>query len=328
LQDKAKDADKVKAQAMFSSISEAYDTLSDPEKRAAYDEGGQNPFGPGGGGGGGPGGGGGFGGMNFGGGGGMSQEDADRIFRQFFGGGGAGGFNFGGGGAGMRRGQSVPGFGGFGGGGGGFGGGGFGGYEDDDEDGYGGQYHAQAGVPRQGPPIEAPLRLTLEELYSGVVKKLKITRKVMNADGRSMRSEAKILEVPVKCGWKAGTKVTFEKHGDESPGMIPADVVFVVEEKPHAVFTREGNNLVHKARVTLKDALCGGEYTLKTLDERRLRIPFGGPVQSGSTQIVPGEGFPISKTGGRQKGDLLLKFEVVFPDRLSEDQKQKLRNIL
>ena len=218
----------------------------------------------------------------------------------------------------MRRGASVPGFGGFGG----------SGFDDEEEDDNYGHYHPQAGVPRQGPPIETPLRLTLEELYAGVVKKLKITRKVLNADGRSTRSEAKILEVPVKSGWKAGTKVTFEKHGDEGLGVIPADVVFVVEEKPHAVFTREGNNLVHKARITLKDALCGGEYTLKTLDDRRIRIPFGGPVQSGSTQIVPGEGFPISKTGGRQKGDLLLKFEVVFPDRLSEEQKKQLRNIL
>ncbi len=313
---------------MFASISEAYDTLSDPEKRAAYDEQAANPFaGQGGMGGGGFGG----GGMPFGrgGGGGMSPEDAERIFRQFFGGAGGGGFGGfggmgGGGGGGGRRagGGGMPGFGGFGG-----GSGGFGGFEEEDEDEYG-HFHPQAGVPRQAPPIETPLRLTLEELYSGVVKKLKITRKVLNPDGRSLRSEAKILEVPVKCGWKAGTKVTFEKHGDESPGMIPADMVFVVEEKPHAVFSREGNNLVHKARILLKDALCGGEYQLKTLDDRRIKIPFSGPVQSGSTQIVPGEGFPISKTGGRQKGDLLLKFEVVFPDRLSEDQKRQLRNIL
>lgn len=134
----------------------------------------------------------------------MSQADADRIFRQFFGGmgGGMGGFSFGGGGfpgGGRRAGHnaSMPNF------------GGFGGMDDedyDDDD----HYHAQAGMPRQAAPIETPLRLTLEELYTGVVKKLKITRKVLNPDQRSTRSEAKILEVPVKCGWKAGEGVKEE----------------------------------------------------------------------------------------------------------------------
>ena len=183
-------------------------------------------------------------------------------------------------------------------------------------------------IPRQSPPIQAPLRLTLEELYSGCVKKLKITRKVLNSDGRTTRPEQKVVEVPVACGWKAGTKVTFEKHGDEGPNVIPADVVFVVEEKPHAIFERQGNNLIHKANITLKEALTGGEYFLKTLDDRKIKIPFSSVVQPGSSQIVSGEGMPISKTGGRQKGDLVLKFNVVFPDKLSEEQKQKIKSIL
>jgi DnaJ-class molecular chaperone len=199
--------------------------------------------------------------------------------------------------------------------------------DDDDED--DDHYHGAAqGMPRQAAPIETPLRLTLEELYSGVVKKLKITRKVLNPDQRSLRAESKILEVPVKCGWKPGTKVTFEKMGDEHPNSIPADLVFIVEEKPHAVFSREGNNLVHKANITLKDALCGGEYALKTLDDRRIKIPFAGPIQSGSSQIVTGEGMPISKTGGKTKGDLILRFNVIFPEKLTEEQKRKLREIL
>lgn len=321
-------SNKEAAQKKFAEIAEAYETLSDPEKRAAYDEGGQNPFGPGGAG---PGG---FGG--FGGGGGpggaqrMSPEDADRIFRSFFGGGGGG---FGGFGGSFGGGGGGGGFGSFGGPhGGSFN---FGGSEDEDDD-HHGQFHPgmfgrgspHGGMPRQAPPIETPLRLTLEELYAGTVKKLKITRKVLNPDGRTTHPESKVVEVPVACGWKPGTKVRFEKHGDEGPNMIPADLVFVVEEKPHPVFQREGNNLVHKANVTLKDALCGGEYMLKTLDDRRIKIPFNGPIQNGSSQVVVGEGFPISKTGGRSKGDLIVKFNVIFPDRLSEEQKKKLREIL
>lgn len=318
---------KEAASKKFAAISEAYETLSDPEKKKEYDEAAQSPFGPGGfGGGHGGGGGGGFRGGRSGG---MSQEDADRIFRSFFGGGGGGGgnpfagFGFGGdgmsgmGGRGGGRGQSSFHF-----------------DDNADDDDMFGQFRGgqsqggSFGAPRKAAPIEAPLNLTLEELYSGCIKKRKITRNVMNPDGRTVRPETKVVEIPVACGWKAGTKVTFEKYGDEAPGVIPADMIFVVTQEPHPVFEREGNNLIHKTTVTLKDALCGGNLTLKTLDNRRINIPFAGPIQTGASQVVSGEGFPISKTGGRTKGDLIIKFNVIMPSTLTEEQKRRLRDIL
>lgn len=74
-------------------------------------------------------------------------------------------------------------------------------------------------------------------------------------------SRSQVLEVQVKPGWKKGTTVTFEREGDQEPGMIPSDIVFVIGEKPHAVFERDGNNLVHKRRISLKEALT--DYTLE-----------------------------------------------------------------
>ena len=68
-------------------------------------------------------------------------------------------------------------------------------------------------------------------------------------------------------GWRAGTAVTFESEGDEAAGTTPSDVTFVVTEKPHERFVRDGNDLVHTARISLKQALtdctvdvvcCGG----------------------------------------------------------------------
>lgn len=59
------------------------------------------------------------------------------------------------------------------------------------------------------------------------------------------RSEDKILEITVKPGWKAGTKVTFNDEGDRKPGHIPADIQFVIKEKPHPRFKRDGNDLIY-----------------------------------------------------------------------------------
>jgi curved DNA-binding protein CbpA len=198
----------------------------------------------------------GFGGMP--GGGGFhhfSQGDAFKVFQAFFGGGG-GGF------------------------------GGFGGHEDEDEDmghGFGGAsmfggpgmasmfsggmpMRAGGGVrrprgPRKDPPVMRDLPVSLEDLYTGVHKKLKITRQRLGGDGKP-HPEEKILEIDVKPGWKAGTKITFEEEGDAGIDRIPADIVFTIAEKPHPRFERDGEHLIYNARIPLKDALAGTELEI------------------------------------------------------------------
>ena len=67
--------------------------------------------------------------------------------------------------------------------------------------------------PRQDPPIEHALPCSLEEIYKGTTKRMKISRSVMDAGGRMQRVE-EALSVEVKPGWKKGTKVTFPKKGE------------------------------------------------------------------------------------------------------------------
>jgi DnaJ-class molecular chaperone len=137
----------------------------------------------------------------------------------------------------------------------------------------------------------------------------------------------KVLEIPVKAGWKAGTTVTFEKEGDEEPGVIPADIVFVVAEKPHDRFKRDGNDLVYTARITLKQALCDHTETVKTLDGRTLSVPCNEVISPGFSKRVSGEGMPISKQPG-SKGDLVVKFTIVFPTHLSGTARAQLAALL
>jgi DnaJ-class molecular chaperone len=79
-------------------------------------------------------------------------------------------------------------------------------------------------------------------------------------------------EIPIKKGWKNGTKITFEREGDELPGVIPADIVFILNTKPHPRFEREGDDLVYAATVTLEQALTGVEVSVQTLDGRVLKV--------------------------------------------------------
>lgn len=106
---------------------------------------------------------------------------------------------------------------------------------------------------RQDPPVLYDLRVSLEEIYSGCTKKMKISHKRLGPDGKTVRNEDKILTIEVKRGWKEGTKITFPKEGDQTPNNIPADVVFVLKDKPHDVFRREGSDIVYPARISLRE---------------------------------------------------------------------------
>lgn len=75
--------------------------------------------------------------------------------------------------------------------------------------------------PKQDAVVEKELYLTLEEIYRGCTKKMKITRRVLNDDGHTSSVRDKIVTLLVKPGWKEGTRITFPREGDQEPNNIP-----------------------------------------------------------------------------------------------------------
>lgn len=69
-----------------------------------------------------------------------------------------------------------------------------------------------------------------------------------------------------------GQKITFHGEGDQEPGLEPGDVIIVLDQKEHAVFQRQNDNLVMKMSIKLSEALCGFKKTIQTLDKRTLII--------------------------------------------------------
>ncbi|CAA6671529.1 unnamed protein product [Spirodela intermedia] len=286
---------KKEAEAKFKQISEAYEVLSDPQKRAVYDQYGEEGLKgqvppPG------------AGGPSF-----FSTGDgqtafrfnprnADDIFSEFFG-------------------FSSP-FGGMGGGG-------------DDIFGSmfrGGDAGMQYQQPRKAAPIENNLPCTLEDLYKGTTKKMKISREILDASGKTAQVE-EILTIEVKPGWKKGTKITFSEKGNEQPNGIPADLVFIIDEKPHEVFTREGNDLVTTQKISLAEALAGCTVQLRTLDGRQLTVPVTAVVHPAYEEVVPREGMPLPKDPSK-RGNLRIRFAIRFPTRLTAHQKKGIKKLL
>ncbi|KAI9144730.1 DnaJ-like protein subfamily b member 13 [Paraphysoderma sedebokerense] len=181
--------------------------------------------------------------------------------------------------------------------------------------------------PQQDAPIEERLELALEEFYMGTVKKINITRKIFEENQTDFTTVEKTLDIVVRRGYKAGTKIIFQKQGDErGEEKIPADVVFTLLEKPHPHFKRDGQHLIYTHTMNLLEALTGTIVKIKTLDGRELSIPVHEVVNPNFTKIISGEGMPNSKDASK-RGDLIVKFKINFPTYFSETQKTMLKEV-
>ncbi|NWI66066.1 DNJB5 protein, partial [Todus mexicanus] len=105
----------------------------------------------------------------------------------------------------------------------------------------------------QDPSVIHELKVSLEEIYHNSTKRIKITHRNLNADGQTMRTEDKVLNIVIKWGWKEGTKITFPKEGDVTPDNIPVDIIFILKDKPHLHFKRDGTNMVYTINISLKE---------------------------------------------------------------------------
>merc|ERR1719445_355247 len=168
----------------------------------------------------------------------------------------------------------------------------------------------------QDPAVEHDLYVSLDDINKGVTKRMKISRRVVAGDGTAKKEE-KVLTINVKPGWKSGTKITFQREGDQAPNKIPADIVFIIRDKPHPNFKREGSDLKYTCQISLKEALCGSRTEVPLLGGERMVINLQDEVIKPSTvKRVVGKGLPNPKDTAR-RGDLIVNFDIVFPERLS-----------
>ena len=170
------------------------------------------------------------------------------------------------------------------------------------------------------------IKVTLEDLFFGCHKKFKIKSKVFKNMNETEYID-KLYEFDIKPGWKDGTKITFEKSGDQShPSANQNDIQFVISTKPHDLFTRQNNDLEFTAKITLKQALCGGNVEIEHFGGKMLKIPLKGITAPNTRRTIQNEGMPISKTS--ERGNLHIIFDIEFPEYLEPKVIKELSLIL
>jgi molecular chaperone DnaJ len=142
-------------------------------------------------------------------------------------------------------------------------------------------------------------------------------------DGR-VRSR-RTIPVKIPAGVEDGMRIRLTGHGEVGPGGGPAGDLYVeVHERPHPVFTRDGEDLHCRVTLPMTAAALGTTLNLKTLDgETDLDIRPG--TQSGSVITLRAQGAPRLRATGR--GNLLVHVEVQTPTRLDAEQEKLLREL-
>lgn len=147
--------------------------------------------------------------------------------------------------------------------------------------------------------------------------------------GEKVILEKKMLEVVVEKGMQNGQRITFPGEADEAPDTITGDVVFVVQQKEHPKFKRKGDDLFVEHTLSLTEALCGFQFILTHLDGRQLLIKSspGEVVKPGQFKAINDEGMPVYQRHFI-KGNLYIHFSVDFPDSLTPEQCKALESVL
>lgn len=306
------------AEARFKAISEAYDCLKDPQKRAAYDRFGHEAFKQGMSGGGGQGAGAGF-------------SDLGDIFETIFG----SAFGGGGGRQQARRGADLR-------------------YDleislDDAFDGKQAEIEIEVSAkcePCDGSGAEPGTGTRRCNLCGGhghvraqqgffMVERTCPTchgrGEVIEKPCRSCRGEGRVdtpqkLEVNIPPGVDTGTRIRLAGKGEAGPfGSPPGDLYIFIHIKRHNVFEREGTTLVTRVPIAFTTAALGGEIEIPGLDGERIVIDIPAGIQSGKQLRKRGAGMPVLQARGR--GDLVIEIMVETPTKLSARQKELLREL-
>ncbi|ESW22002.1 hypothetical protein PHAVU_005G118100 [Phaseolus vulgaris] len=147
--------------------------------------------------------------------------------------------------------------------------------------------------------------------------------------GEKVVQDKKVLEVVVEKGMQNAQKITFPGEADEAPDTITGDIVFVLQQKEHPKFKRKIEDLFVEHTLSLTEALCGFQFVLTHLDGRQLLIKSnpGEVVKPDSYKAINDEGMPMYQRPF-MKGKLYIHFTVEFPDSLSPDQVTAIEAVL
>lgn len=142
-------------------------------------------------------------------------------------------------------------------------------------------------------------------------------------EGRRIIKKEKKLDIHVNSSMYDKKNIHHKNKGDEYPGYERGDLLFIIREEEHPIFKRiDRNNLHIKKKINLVEALMGVRLYIEHLDKKNIYVDINQVIKPKAFKKISGEGIP------RGKGDLIIEFEIEFPEMVDQEYRDKLEEIL
>ena len=152
-----------------------------------------------------------------------------------------------------------------------------------------------------------------------------IKDKCTHCGGEGTERGDKVVEVKIPAGVSEGMALTLQGMGNAARhGGVNGDLIVVIKEEEHPNFERQGNNLVHNLGISVTTAILGGDAEVPTIDGR-VRISIDPGTQSGKVLRLRGKGLP--DINGRGRGDIIVVVDVVIPTELTKDERKLVEEL-
>ena len=141
--------------------------------------------------------------------------------------------------------------------------------------------------------------------------------------GQGRRQENRKLSVDIPSGIEDGTRIRLAGEGEAGlRGGPPGDLYIFISVKPHDLFQRDGADLYARIPIAMTTAALGGEFEVPALDGTRARVKVAPGTQPGQRVRLKGKGMPVLRS--KDAGDLYVQLDVEMPQNLSRRQKDLL----
>jgi len=141
--------------------------------------------------------------------------------------------------------------------------------------------------------------------------------------GQGRRQENRKLSVDIPRGIEDGTRIRLANEGEAGlRGGPPGDLYIFISLKPHDLFQRDGADLYARVPIAMTTAALGGEFEVPTLDLTRAKVKVAPGTQPGQRVRLKSKGMPILRT--KDLGDLYVQLDIETPQNLSRKQRDLL----